>query len=72
MRLVLRHDDLAPAQRQALRRTTEQLTALVPHRRDDLQARSFYAWLLARLSGRPFYQVLLEITDRPAIKKTLH
>ncbi len=69
VRQVLQHNDLAEVQRQALRHTTEQLTALVPHRRDDLQARSFYAWLLARLSGRPFYAVLLEIVDRPATKK---
>lgn len=69
VRQVLQHQDLTATQRQGLRHTTEQLTALVPHRRDDLQARSFYAWLLARLSGRPFYAVLLEITDRPATKK---
>lgn len=69
VRQVLQHDELSSTQRQVLRNTTEQLTALVPHRRDDLQARSFYAWLLARLSNRPFYPVLLEITDRPATKK---
>ena len=69
VRQVLQPDGLSPAQRQKLQATTEQLTALVPHRRDDLQARSFYAWLLARLSHRPFYAVLLEMTDRPAVKK---
>ena len=69
VRQVLEPNELSPAQRQTLQATTERLTALVPHRRDDLQARSFYAWLLARLSNRPFYPVLLEITDRPATKK---
>ena len=39
------------------------LTAVRPHRRDDLQVRSFYSWLRARAQGRPFYEVLLEVTN---------
>ena len=29
--------------------------------REDLQSMSFYAWLRARLLGRPYYEVLLEV-----------
>lgn len=32
-----------------------------PLEREDLQAQSFYAWLRARMLGRPYYEVLLEV-----------
>jgi hypothetical protein len=37
------------------------LPAFVPLEQEDLQALSFYSWLYARVQGRPYYTVLLEL-----------
>jgi hypothetical protein len=34
-----------------------------PLEREDLQARSFYAWLRARMLGQPYYVALLEVGE---------
>ncbi|GAB3232142.1 hypothetical protein GCM10027346_19170 [Hymenobacter seoulensis] len=37
------------------------IPAFVPLEKEDLQALSFYSWLQARIKGRPYYEVLLEL-----------
>lgn len=49
--------------RPAFKQAVEQLAETAPHQRDDLQARSFWAWLRSRIEGRPFYEVLLEVAN---------
>ena len=38
-----------------------QLPAFVPLEQEDLQALSFFSWLYAKVQGRPYYPVLLEL-----------
>lgn len=54
-------DDPLAARRPEFAEKVAQLPDFVPLQREDLQARSFYAWLHARMLGRPYYEVLLEI-----------
>ncbi|UPL48775.1 hypothetical protein [Hymenobacter sublimis] len=37
------------------------IPSFVPLEQEDLQALSFYSWLQARIEGRPYYEVLLEL-----------
>ncbi|HEX8326433.1 MAG TPA: hypothetical protein VF629_02745, partial [Hymenobacter sp.] len=41
----------------------EEFPVFLPSEREDLQAMSFYAWLRARMYGRPYYEVLLEVAE---------
>ena len=54
-------DDPAAARRPAFAARVDGLPAFVPLEREDLQSLSFYAWLRARMLGRPYYEVLLEV-----------
>ncbi|WP_375435746.1 hypothetical protein [uncultured Hymenobacter sp.] len=47
-------------------RQVAQMPQSLPLQREDLQALSFYAWLQARITRRPYYEVLLELADVPA------
>ncbi|ALW84725.1 hypothetical protein AUC43_06285 [Hymenobacter sedentarius] len=62
--LELVHDvinDPAAARRPAFAARVADLPTFLPLQREDLQALSFYAWLRARMLGRPYYEVLLEV-----------
>ena len=61
VRDVMQHPGSRVPLTSAFQQALEQLTEVRPHQRDDLQARSFYAWLRARAEGRAFYEVLLEV-----------
>jgi tetratricopeptide (TPR) repeat protein len=54
-------DDPAAARRPDFATRVENLPDSLPLQREDLQAISFYAWLRARMLGRPYYEVLLEV-----------
>ena len=54
-------DDPAVARLASFAEKVAQLPNFLPLEREDLQARSFYAWLHARMLGRPYYEVLLEV-----------
>ena len=54
-------DDPDAARRPDFAKKVAQLPSFLPLEREDLQARSFYAWLYARMLGRPYYEVLLEV-----------
>ncbi|GAB3292887.1 hypothetical protein GCM10027511_06440 [Hymenobacter humi] len=56
-------DDPAAARTPAFAAQAENLSTFMPLEREDLQARSFYAWLHARMLGRPYYEVLLEVAE---------
>ncbi|WP_426493478.1 hypothetical protein [Hymenobacter sp. 102] len=59
VRDIIEDPDAARTPELATRAT--QLPAFVPLQQEDLQALSFYSWLRARIEGRPYYQVLLEL-----------
>jgi tetratricopeptide (TPR) repeat protein len=64
--LDLVHDiinDPALAHRPAFAARVADFPAFLPSEREDLQAMSFYAWLRARMLGRPYYDVLLEVAE---------
>ncbi len=54
-------DDPDAARRPDFAQKVAELPTFLPLEREDLQARSFYAWLYARMRGRPYYEVLLEV-----------
>ena len=54
-------DDPAAARHPDFAQKVAELPTFLPLEREDLQARSFYAWLYARMLGRPYYEVLLEV-----------
>ncbi|WP_310393667.1 hypothetical protein [Hymenobacter sp.] len=54
-------NDPAVARRPAFAARVDELPSFVPLERENLQSISFYCWLLARMSGRPYYEVLLEM-----------
>jgi hypothetical protein len=39
------------------------IPAFLSEEREDLQVISFYAWLKARVLGRPYYEVLLQLAE---------
>ena len=47
------------------------LPAFVPLEQEDLQALSFYSWLYAKVQGRPYYAVLLELAGATEPTPTL-
>ncbi|OON68357.1 tetratricopeptide repeat protein [Hymenobacter sp. CRA2] len=53
-------DPSAPSQPGFAARVAE-MPRFLPLEREDLQALSFYAWLRARMDGRPYYDVLVEL-----------
>lgn len=55
-------DDPAAASRPAFAARVDEMPRFLPLEREDLQAMSFYAWLRARMMGRPYYDVLMELT----------
>ncbi|MBD2714109.1 hypothetical protein KBK19_03570 [Microvirga sp. STR05] len=59
-------DDPAAAQRPGFAERVRQLPAFAPLEQEDLQALSFYGWLHARMKGRPYYEVLLELSGGAA------
>ncbi len=59
VRVIL--DDPAAARRPDFARHVARMPTFLPLEREDLQALSFYAWLRARMLGRPYYDVLLEV-----------
>jgi hypothetical protein len=44
-----------------------EMPRFLPLEREDLQALSFYAWLRARILGRPYYDELVELAAAPAV-----
>lgn len=65
--LELVHDvinDPVSARRPAFAARVADLPTFLPLEREDLQALSFYAWLRARMLGRPYYEVLLEVSGQ--------
>ena len=40
------------------------IPAFLSGEREDLQVISFYAWLKARVLGRPYYEVLLQLAEQ--------
>jgi hypothetical protein len=54
-------DDPAAASRPAFAARVAEMPRFLPLEREDLQAMSFYAWLRARMMGRPYYDVLMEV-----------
>ncbi|WP_035563774.1 hypothetical protein [Hymenobacter sp. IS2118] len=56
-------NDPALVQRPAFAERVAEFPAFLPSEREDLQAMSFYSWLRARLLGRPYYEVLLEVAE---------
>jgi len=57
-------DDPAAARRPAFAERVSRLPAFTPLEQEDLQALSFYGWLHARMQGRPYYEVLLELANK--------
>jgi hypothetical protein len=56
-------NDPALARRPSFAARVDQFPAFLPSEREDLQAMSFFAWLRARMFGRPYYDVLLEVAE---------
>ncbi len=56
-------EDPTAARQPAFAGRVAALPNLMPLEREDLQALSFYSWLLARMQGRPYYEVLLEVAN---------
>jgi tetratricopeptide (TPR) repeat protein len=56
-------DNPSAARTPAFAVLVDELPTFLPLEREDLQARSFYAWLRARMLGRPYYEVLLEVGE---------
>ncbi len=54
-------EDPTVAQRPAFAQKVARMPEFWPLEREDLQIQSFYAWLRARMLGRPYYEVLLEV-----------
>lgn len=54
-------DDPAAATCPVFAERVQQMPTFLPLEREDLQALSFYSWLRARMVGRPYYHVLLEV-----------
>lgn len=55
--------DPEAARQPAFAARVEALPAFLPLVREDLQALSYYGWLRARMMGRPYYSVLLELVN---------
>jgi len=64
-------DDPAAATRPAFAARVREMPAFLPLEREDLQALSFYSWLRARMVGRPYYVVLLEVAGASPTPTTL-
>ena len=58
-------DDPAAASRPAFAERVSCMPSFLPLEQEDLQALSFYSWLRARMVGRPYYDVLLELATSP-------
>lgn len=54
-------NDASAARQPAFADRVAELPSFQPLQREDLQALSFYAWLRARMLGRPYYEVLLQV-----------
>lgn len=64
-------DDPAAATRPAFAERVRQMPTFLPLEREDLQALSFYSWLRARMVGRPYYEVLLEVAGAAPVAATV-
>ncbi|GAB2962926.1 hypothetical protein GCM10027048_34580 [Hymenobacter coalescens] len=60
-------DDPAAASRPAFAARVAEMPRFLPLEREDLQAMSFYAWLRARMVGRPYYDELVELAAAPPV-----
>ncbi|SHJ69090.1 hypothetical protein SAMN02745146_3717 [Hymenobacter daecheongensis DSM 21074] len=47
----------------AFRQRVEEMPHALPEQREDLQVLSFFGWLRARIAGRPYYEVLLAMSN---------
>ena len=65
-------DNPAAATQPAFAEQVRQMPTFLPLVREDLQALSFYSWLHARMMGRPYYEVLLEVASAPPVGQTVH
>ena len=63
-------EDPAVAARPAFAERVRRMPASLPLEREDLQAISFYSWLHARMVGRPYYDVLLEVAGAAPAAET--
>jgi hypothetical protein len=56
-------DDPAVARTAGFADRVARIPAFLSEEREDLQVISFYAWLKARVLGRPYYEVLLRLAE---------
>ena len=56
-------DDPAVARTPAFAARVASIPAFLSEENEDLQVLSFFAWLKARVLGRPYYEVLLELSN---------
>jgi hypothetical protein len=54
-------DDPAVATTAAFAQRVATMPAFLNQEKEDLQIISFFAWLRARVLGRPYYEVLLQV-----------
>ena len=64
-------DDPAMATQPAFAERVGQIPAFLPLEREDLQALSFYCWLRARMTGKTYYEVLLELAGAAPVLQAL-